>query len=521
MGRVDRTGARTAAPTLVGAEVQVPLVSGRRSGYVDLDYAASTSALTEVANAVEAFLPWYSSVHRGAGFKSLLATAAYEGARQAVRDFFHARSTDAVIFVRNTTDAINLLASALPPDSEVLAFDIEHHANMLPWRRPELQVRYLPASGSPGDALAVLEDALRKSTRTTRLVAITGASNVTGEVWPVSGVVALAHRYGARVLLDGAQLAAHYPVDLEALGVDFFGFSAHKMYAPFGIGALIGPTDWLSSGPPFIRGGGAVDFVTLDSVLWSALPERQEAGSPNVVGAVALGTACRSLARYGMDRLSADELALAAQARRRLAAVPGVELYALWPMDTPRLGIFAFNVLGFEHNQIAAILSAEYGIGVRHGCFCAHPLMLHLLHVADQEAVAIRHEIAAGNRGRVPGAVRASLGIGTTLDDIDRLCAALEEIVTDGPKWSYRLDTTSGEYVPDPETRPWPSLSIPLAPSRPSRHEVAGMFSASAESAKGRDDTRRLKAHRVHRTRGTPTQGPAFDALQVSHVSSE
>jgi selenocysteine lyase/cysteine desulfurase len=300
---------------------------------------------------------------------------------------------------------------------------------------------------------------------------MTGASNVTGEVWPIREAADLAHRHGARVLLDGAQLAAHYPIDLQELGVDFLAVSAHKMYAPFGAGSLIGSAEWLSAGSPHLQGGGAVDFVTLDSVLWSGLPERQEAGSPNVVGAVAMGAACRALSQYGMDRLAADELELAAYARRRVAALPGVEVYGLWDSDTPRLGIVAFNVRGYWHSQVAAILSAEYGIGVRHGCFCAHPLMLHLLHVASDEAGAIRSEILAGNKGRVPGAVRASVGIGTTRDDIDALCCALEVIVADGPRWAYRLDPISGEYEPDPETRRWPDLPVALTTTAAGRSE--------------------------------------------------
>lgn len=471
MNRAGQGPARVAAPTLVGADVEVPIVSGGSRRYVNLDYAASTAALTDVADAVAAFLPWYSSVHRGAGFKSQVSTAAYEGAREIVRDFFNARSTDTVVFVRNTTDATNLLASALPEDTQVLAFETEHHANMLPWRRVSLRVTYLPAPDSPGSVLRTLELALRGSAAANRIVAMTGASNVTGEVWPVHEAAALAHRYGARVLLDGAQLAAHYPIDLQALGVDFLAVSAHKMYAPFGAGVLIGPEDWLSAGSPHLRGGGAVDFVTLDSVLWSALPERQEAGSPNVVGAVAMGAACRSLARYGMDQLAAEELELAAYARRRVAALPGVELYGLWDSDAPRLGILAFNVRGYWHSQVAAILSAEYGIGVRHGCFCAHPLMLHLLHVGKDEADAIRNEIAAGNKGRVPGAVRASMGLGTIRDDIEDLCRALEAIVRDGPRWAYRLDSISGEYVPDPETRRWPELPVALTAAAAGRSE--------------------------------------------------
>ena len=460
-----------AVPALVGADIEVPLLSGELRRYVNLDYAASTAPMTNVAEAVAAMLPWYSSVHRGAGFKSQVATAAYEGARAAVHDFFHARSSDVVLFVRNTTDAVNLLSAALPDGTEVVAFEIEHHANMLPWRRAGLRVTYLPAPASPAHALEALEHALRRPSQSPRLVAVTGASNVTGEVWPVREAAELAHRHGARLLLDAAQLAAHYPIDMEAMGVDYLAVSAHKMYAPFGVGALIGGPDWLAAGAPYLRGGGAVDFVTLDSVLWSELPERQEAGSPNVIGAVAMGEACRTLARYGMDRIAGEELALAAYARRRLTKLSGVELYALWDSDVPRLGIASFNVQGYWHSQVAAILSAEHGIGVRHGCFCAHPLVLHLLDITDDEASRIRHEIAAGHKGRVPGAVRVSVGLGTTRDDIDLLCDALGTLIADGPAARYRMDPASGEYVPDPETRRWPALPVALAAAGVGRGE--------------------------------------------------
>jgi selenocysteine lyase/cysteine desulfurase len=465
--------AATAQLTLLGADQVVPLVTGEQHRYINLDYAASTPALVSVAEAVEAFLPWYSSVHRGAGFKSQVATAAYEGAREEVRRFFGARSADAVIFTRNTTDAINLLASALPDGTHVYAFGVEHHANMLPWRHARLEVTYLPIPASPAEALERLEAALHAGTARERLVAVTGASNVTGEVWPHRAVVELAHRYGARVLLDGAQLAAHHPIDMAALEVDYLAVSGHKMYAPYGAGALIGRPDWLGADAPYLYGGGAVDFVTLESVLWTELPERQEAGSPNVVGAVAMGAACRALADYGMARLAQEEMALARYARKRIGRIAGVDRYGIWSADVPRLGIVAFNVRGYPHNQVAAVLSAEHGIGVRHGCFCAHPLVLHLLGVSEEEAALVRDEIARGHKGRVPGAVRASMGLSTTTDDVDALASALESLVADGPGWHYRQEPESGEYVPDPETRAWPALPVGLSSAAVQRGEAS------------------------------------------------
>ena len=465
MSRVDQRPPSTGAPTLVGADMQVPLVSGETRPYVNLDYAASTPPHTSVARAVEEFLPWYSSVHRGAGFKSQVATAAYEGARNAARRFVGAREDDAVIFVRNTTDATNLLASALPAGTRVLAFAVEHHANMLPWRRRGIEVTYLPVPASAADALERLESALRIGHAGERLVAVTGASNVTGEIWPQREIVELAHRYGARVLLDGAQLAAHYPLDVAGLDIDYLAVSGHKLYAPFGAGLLVGRPDWLFAEAPYLRGGGAVDFVSLDSVLWSPLPDRQEAGSPNVVGAVALGVACNDLGGYGMRSLADDEMALARYARDRLSRVPGLTLYRLWPEESPRLAIAAFNVGDYWHSHLAAILSAEYGIGVRHGCFCAHPLMIHLLGVSDAGAAEIRSGIARGEKAVVPGAVRASMGLGTSRADIDYLCDALASIVADGPRWTYRRDPDTGEFVPDPDPRPMPRLAAELLTS--------------------------------------------------------
>ncbi len=381
-----------------------------------------------------------------------------------MRTFLHARHDDAIIFTRNTTDAINLLASSLPDGAHVLTFAVEHHANLLPWRQSQARVTYLPTPGSPSEALSSLEHALKKKPRGPLLVAVTGASNVTGEVWPLRQITSLAHRYGARVLADAAQLAPHFPIDLQEIDADYLALSGHKLYAPFGAGCLIGRGDWLHDAPPFLLGGGAVEFVTLNDVMWSSLPDRQEAGSPNVVGAVALGVACQTLGRFGMDRLAAEELEMAAYARSKLAEIPGVTLYELWSDGSvPRLGICSFNVQGFWHSQLAAILSAEYGVGVRHGCFCAHPFMQELLDCDTASAARIQQDIACGRKDKVPGAVRISIGLGTTRDDIDYAAQALTSIVSQGPQWSYRQVEESGEYVPVPETRAWPHLPLPLS----------------------------------------------------------
>ncbi|MGH3826816.1 MAG: aminotransferase class V-fold PLP-dependent enzyme [Pseudonocardiaceae bacterium] len=452
---------------LVGAEVEVPLVTGGWRRYVNLDYAASAPCLVAVKDAVDRLLPWYSSVHRGAGYKSQVATEVYEDARDAVRSFVGGRRDDVVVFTRNTTDALNMLATALPAGAEVFAFAAEHHANLLPWRRGHLTL--LPVPRSPADALDSLDRALRSAPRGPRLVAVTGASNVTGEIWPYSQIARVAHEHGARILLDAAQLAPHHPLDMSEDDIDYLAMSGHKLYAPFGAGALVGRGDWLAAGEPFLAGGGAVHYVTTEEVLWAELPDRQEAGSPNVIGAAALGVACRTLWAADMAALAATEAALLELARARLAAVPGVRQYQMWAPDHPRIAVLPFAIAGIPYAQLAAVLSAEYGIGLRHGCFCAHPLMAHLLGIDPARAAELYSGIRRGEPVAKPGAVRASMGIGTTIADINHLVDALTELVIDGPHWSYRSAPDGSDCWPEPDPRPRGAVTAPRPPGQRAR----------------------------------------------------
>ncbi|MGH8919963.1 MAG: aminotransferase class V-fold PLP-dependent enzyme, partial [Actinomycetes bacterium] len=274
----------TALPRVVGADLRVPLVTGGEIGYANLDLAASAPALEEVAAHVTTLLPYYSSVHRGAGYASQVSTAVLEAARAAVGGFVGARDDDVVVFTRNTTDALNLLAGCVPPYGQVLCLDVEHHANLLPWRRRAHRV--VRSAATIEQTLAELDSALRSTP--TALLAITGASNVTGEVLPISRITAIAHAAGARVVVDAAQLAPHRCIDLTATGVDYIALSGHKLYAPYGAGALIGRRDWLDAAPAYLAGGGAVREVTRDTAEWAPAPHRHEAGTPNVLGAAAL-----------------------------------------------------------------------------------------------------------------------------------------------------------------------------------------------------------------------------------------
>ncbi|TVZ00224.1 aminotransferase class V-fold PLP-dependent enzyme [Trebonia kvetii] len=404
----------------------VPLVQGGSVRWVNLDYAASAPALRAVADHVAQVLPLYASVHRGASYASEACTAAYEAARRQVAAFVGARPDDVAVFTRNTTDALNLLATAVP--GEVVHLDIEHHANLLPWQARGN--RLVPAGSTVAATLAAVEAELAR--RPAALLTVTGASNVTGECPPLDRLAEIAHRHGARLAVDGAQLVPHRRVDLCAIGADYLALSGHKMYAPFGAGALIGRRDWLDAAPAYLAGGGAVREVTCDSVRWAPAPARHEAGTPAVLGALALAAACRELAALPDGAVAAHEQALLGRLDEGLVAV-GARVLRIWPdaPDLDRVPAVSFTVPGFAAARVAAYLSAEHGIGVRDGKFCAHPLLARL--------------------GAADGAVRVSLGLGSQADDIDQLIAALGKLRTDGPSWRYTAD-----HRPSPDTRPLP-----------------------------------------------------------------
>ena len=441
---------------LVGDDVVVPCVDGIDRIACGFDSAASTAALPAVAQAVADMLPMYSSVHRGAGWKSQRATAAYEAAREAVLRFAGrpVDGDDVAVLCRNTTEAINHIAYrlGLDPGDVVVTTVVEHHANLLPWGRVATR-RYvdceLDGTFSLDDVLAVLD-----AGPTPALLAITGASNVTGWLPPIDAIIEEAHDRGVPVLVDAAQVAPHRPLPLEA---DFLAFSGHKLYAPFGSSAFIGPRDAFADGDPFLAGGGAVDLVDLDEVVWTDPPEREEAGSPNVMGAVALHTALDELVAVGWDAIAAHEHAIGRRLREGLAAIDGVRL--LGPAvdgDIETLALATFVSDTVPHALLAARLSAEHGIATRHGCFCAHPYLLRLLGLTTAEVAAYRVDVLKRDRRAIPGAVRASAGINTTEADVDRLLDAVARIAGgEEPPVDYEQDDVTGDWWPAGDLPGW------------------------------------------------------------------
>ncbi len=440
----------------IGVEARVPILGGREVPYINFDNAASTPTFRPIADKVEEFLTWYANVHRGTGFKSQLSSWVFEEARCRITEFVQADLAEhIVIFTKNTTEAINKLSHRIDfgPQDIVLTSLMEHHSNELPWRK----VARVEHIGLEFDGRLSVEDfdaKLKQFGRRIRLVAITGASNVSGYINDVGYFARRAHEIGAEILVDAAQLAPHRPIRMgdptDPTHLDYLVFSAHKMYAPYGVGILVGRRPIFEQGDPDTVGGGTVDIVNLEEAYWTDLPEKEEAGTPDIIGVVALATAIDMFNRVGWDAIIAHEAELTAHALTRLAQIPKVRLYG----DTDpknaasRLGVISFSVDGVPHSLVAAVLNYEYGIGVRSGCFCAHVYVKCLLNVSDDDARVMEREILARDRSRLPGTVRASFGIYNTIEEVDRLVDALADIAAGRISGDYVLNAEKGEYAP-------------------------------------------------------------------------
>lgn len=434
----------------IGLNQKVPLTSGKRSRYINFDNAASTPAFESVFSFIQRFMPWYSSVHRGTGFKSQVSSNLYDQAHEIAADFVGAnRSENTVIFTKNATEAMNKLSFRFPfiSDSIVLTTEMEHHSNDLPWR-DKAKTIHIKVTESGELDLSDLKTKLDMYKERVSLVCVSGASNVTGLVQPIHTIAEMVHGYGAKILVDAAQLAPHRKIDIlpndDLAHIDFLIFSAHKMYAPFGTGVLIGPRELFLESSPEYSGGGTVESVSLEDIVWAGLPDREEAGSPNVVGAIALAKAITELEKLGMDQIATHEQLLTSYALKKLRSIEGLTIYG--NPNSERVGVISFNIAGFSHSEVATALSAEYGIGIRNGCFCAHPYVVKLLKLSDSEITNWRTNLRNGNKADMPGLIRISFGCYNTLDEIDQLFLALSSIVSRQSRFSNQRSLKSSSY---------------------------------------------------------------------------
>ncbi|MBD3657399.1 cysteine desulfurase [Marinobacter sp.] len=376
---------------------------------VYLDNGASAQKPLAVLDAMDRYYrEMHSNVHRGAHTLGDRATAAFEGARETVRDFLNAASTREIIWTRGTTEAINLVANGLAPQlregDEILVSQMEHHANIVPWQMIAARTgaRVVPVQVTPGGELD-LESFDSLLGDRTRVLAITHVSNVLGTVNPVAELIARAKARGVITLVDGAQAVPHFQPDVQALDCDFYAFSSHKVFGPTGIGALYGKAALLEAMPPYQGGGEMIERVSFSGTTWNVLPYKFEAGTPAIAEAVGLGAAIKYLGQLDRPAVEAAENALLDRANQLVESVPGMEIIGTASHKVP---VMSFKIAGLHPSDIGTLLDQQ-GIAIRTGHHCAMPLM---------------------DFYGVPGTARASFAFYNTLDEVDQLFTALQKI---------------------------------------------------------------------------------------------
>jgi cysteine desulfurase/selenocysteine lyase len=390
-----------------------PILHQEVSPGVPLVYLDNAATAQKPLSVIEAVRKYYlednANIHRGIHALAERATEAYESARDRIAEFIGAASPCEVIFVRNATEAINLVAYSwgranIRAGDEILLTELEHHSNLVPWQllaqEKKAVIRYVPVDG---ECCLDMEHFGSLLTERTRLVAFTGMSNVLGAITPASDIIDRAHRVGAVVLMDGAQSVPHLPTDVEALDVDFLAFSGHKMCGPTGIGALYGKRALLEAMPPFLGGGDMIRRVTFAGAEWNELPWKFEAGTPSIAQAIGFGAAVDYLNAIGMEKIKAYEHAIADYALEALSEVRGIS--TLGPPAAERGAVIAFTVEGMHPHDVAELLNRD-GVAVRAGHHCAMPLHQKL---------------------GLPATSRASFYLYNTFDEVDRLVSALRK----------------------------------------------------------------------------------------------
>ncbi len=383
-------------------------VNGKPLVYFD-NAATTQKPLAVVQRISDYYLKENSNVHRGVHHLSQVATEVYENARSYVAKYIHAEESKEIIFTRGTTESINLLANVLSPwiqaGDEIVISGMEHHSNLVPWQqlceKSKARLRVLPVDLDGTLDLNFLEKML---TPQVKLLAITHISNVLGTVNPVKEIVKLAHEKGVPVLLDGAQGIAHAKVDVQDLGVDFYAFSGHKIYAPMGIGVLYGRFTWLRRLPPYQFGGEMIDQVTFEKTTFNELPYKYEAGTPNVSGALGLEAALRYVQQTGLDNIFKHEDRLLKYATEKLETVDGIRIVG---HAKEKAAVLSFLINGIHPFDLGTLLD-QMGVAVRTGHHCAQPLM---------------------DFYGIPGTVRASFGMYNTLEEVDIFADAVKKAV--------------------------------------------------------------------------------------------
>ena len=419
---------------VVGIDEEMELENGSKTAITNFDNAATTPALQPVADEVDEQLKKYGSIGRGFSPKSDYSTDLYNDTRDKVLEFVGADPDQYMVFyVGNTTDGLNKLASALIEDESdiILTTRIEHHSNDLPWRESGTVIY-----AEVDDQGRVMYDDIERQLQNNdvKYVSVTAASNVTGYVTDVHRVAKLAHKYGAKIIVDGAQIVAHRKFsmmgDTPDENIDFFVFSAHKMYAPYGGGAVVGLTEELQNHMPKFYGGGTIHIVGDEWVEYAEAPKSYEAGSPNYPGVVAMGKAIDILEEIGFDNIEEHEKALNQRLVDGLKKMDNIIIYGDSEDLSDRVGVITFNFSDANTSLIAEELSHTYGIATRRGAFCANPYVWRLYGLTDEQV----HNFAECSDVNTPGMIRVSFGIYNTEEEVDYLLKVLPKAVEQAKK---------------------------------------------------------------------------------------
>ena len=427
--------------SFIGCKTEYPTVDGKRGPRVYLDSAASTLMMAPAYEVGREFLKHYASTHSDLHYAARGASHAFEWAHERVLEFVDADpATYCCFFAGNgATAGFNRMAASLsrarPERGIVLISEMEHHSNDLPHRHHNAQTIHIPCMGEFERYGGLDMDKLRaifdEHGENINYIAVTGASNVAGAITPLAEVAALAHAVGAFLIVDGAQMIAHAPLSMNDADIDVLVFSGHKIYAPGSPGAVIAKKSVLNAIKPAELGGGMVDDVYLEEFMPTAtLPDREEAGTPNIVGGIMLGAVLDLLTRAGMDKVREKEIGLIDFAWNGLKDIEGVSVYGPEPSEVPRTGTIAFNIKGFDHGLTAAALNDYHNIQVRNGCFCAHPYVRELLKREMWEMdIDPDAPNAEADVERKRGMARASLGLYTTQADLEALLVGVRDLV--------------------------------------------------------------------------------------------
>ena len=412
----------------IGVESKVKLENGKTVVGINFDNGATTPPMKCTVDAIQRDLNWYGALGRSKGQKNAYCTEKFNSIRNNILNFFHLKSESdyTVVYVKSATEGLNLLAHVLLHGNNdmVLISRMEHHANLIPWRENSTRVDYIETDSMGRLPIQNIEAKLRYYRGKVKYVAITATSNVTGYVNDIHQIARLCHRYGAKIIVDGAQIVAHREVDLAGDSpeerIDFFAFSAHKAYAPFGGGAVIGLKEYLYKRDPFLKGGAAVDNVFDFSQKWLESPARMEAGTQNYFGVISMDAALRQLRKIGFEQIVAHENELKDYLLSNMSRIPNVILYGDTADTEDRIGVIVFNVKGKKHWEVGEALATNMGIATRDGKFCAHPYVTRLLGVVNLPQNEAEQDSC--------GMVRISLGLYNTKAEADRFLSFLKNL---------------------------------------------------------------------------------------------